>query len=78
MGAPGPSHLGTGEWESYSRLRIHSLITDVLAFHPLREHSNRRRFGLRGASLPGPQKRGTGGTLSVVWNGHRDRGHPPS
>ena len=30
-------------------------------------------------TIPGPQKRGTGGTLSVVWKGHRDRGHrPPS
>ncbi len=28
-------------------------------------------------SLPGPQVRGTGGTLSVVWKGHRARGHPP-
>jgi len=28
-------------------------------------------------SLPGPQVRGTGGTLIVVWKGHRDRGHPP-
>ncbi len=26
---------------------------------------------------PGPQLRGTGGTLIVVWKGHRDRGHPP-
>jgi hypothetical protein len=30
-----------------------------------------------GASIPGPQKRGTGGTLSVVWNDYRDRRHPP-
>jgi len=28
------------------------------------------------ATVPGPQRRGTGGTLSVVGNG-RDRGHPP-
>jgi len=27
---------------------------------------------------PGPQLRGTGGTLIVVWKGHRDRGHPPA
>jgi len=27
--------------------------------------------------LPGPQKRGTAGTLKVVGNGQRDRGHPP-
>ena len=26
--------------------------------------------------FPGPQKRGTGGTLDVVF-GRRDRGHPP-
>jgi len=30
-----------------------------------------------GASIPGPQKRGTGGTLSVDWRSHRDRGRPP-
>ena len=29
------------------------------------------------ASIPGPQKRGTGGTLNMVWKGHRDQGHPP-
>ena len=29
------------------------------------------------AVIPGPQKRGTGGTLVVVWKGLRDRGHPP-
>ena len=23
--------------------------------------------------LPGPQRRGTGGTLTMVWKGHRDR-----
>jgi hypothetical protein len=28
-------------------------------------------------SIPGPQKRGTGGTLSVDWRSHRDRRHPP-
>jgi len=27
--------------------------------------------------IPGPQKLGTGGTLNLVGNGHRDRGHPP-
>jgi len=32
---------------------------------------------LRFAGLPGPQVRGTGGTLIVVWKGHQDRGHPP-
>jgi hypothetical protein len=31
---------------------------------------------LRGASIPGPQRRGTGGTLSVGWKSHLDRGHP--
>jgi len=29
-----------------------------------------------GRVLPGPQVRGTGGTLIVVWKGHWDRGHP--
>ena len=29
------------------------------------------------ASIPGPQKRGTEGTLIWVGTGHRDRGHPP-
>jgi hypothetical protein len=29
------------------------------------------------SSIPGPQTRGTGGTLIVVWKGRRDRGHPP-
>ena len=28
--------------------------------------------------LPGPQKRGTGGTLNVIGNRHWDRGHPPN
>jgi len=28
-------------------------------------------------SLPGPQKRGTGGTLRLVWKIHWDRRHPP-
>ena len=27
--------------------------------------------------IPGPQMRGTGGTLRLVWKHHRDRGHPP-
>jgi hypothetical protein len=27
--------------------------------------------------IPGPQMRGTGGTLNVVWDRHRDRGYPP-
>jgi hypothetical protein len=35
------------------------LITDALAFHTLREYSNRGRLGQRGASIPGPQKRAT-------------------
>jgi hypothetical protein len=26
-------------------------------------------------SRPAPQKRGTGGTLRIVWKAHRDRGH---
>jgi hypothetical protein len=26
--------------------------------------------------IPGPQLRGTGGTFSVLWKRHRDRGHP--
>ena len=34
--------------------------------------ATRRRIG-----IPGPQKLGTGGTLSAVENDHRDRGHPP-
>jgi hypothetical protein len=42
------------------------LITDALTFHTLRGYSNRDRFGQIGASIPCPQKRGTGGTLSVV------------
>ena len=29
------------------------------------------------ASIPGPQKRGTGGTLIVAWKDNRHRGHPP-
>jgi len=29
------------------------------------------------ASVPGPQQRGTGGTLILVWKHNRDRGHPP-
>jgi len=28
--------------------------------------------------LPGPQKRGTGGTLNSAGKSHRDRGHPPA
>jgi hypothetical protein len=28
-------------------------------------------------AIPGPQRRGTGGTLIWDWKGHRDRGHPP-
>src|ERR1035437_3057026 len=43
------------------------LITDALTFHTLRGYSNRGQFGQRGASIPGPQKQGTGGTLSVGW-----------
>src|SRR5271157_3791505 len=34
------------------------------------------RFGRRGASIPGPQKPGTGGTLGMVWRSRRDRRHP--
>jgi len=30
-----------------------------------------------GLSVPGPRRRGTGGTLIKIWNGQRDRGHPP-
>jgi hypothetical protein len=37
------------------------------------EPTSARRLGHPPASIPGPQKRGTGGTLIVV----RDRGHPP-
>jgi hypothetical protein len=29
------------------------------------------------SSIPGPQKRGTGGTLILVYKGHRDWHHPP-
>jgi len=29
------------------------------------------------ATITGPQLRGTGGTLTWVGTGHRDRGHPP-
>jgi len=37
-----------------------------------------RGWGAPPSPVPGPQKRGTGGTLSVVGNDHWDRGHPPS
>ena len=30
------------------------------------------------AALPGPQRRGTGGTLSLGWEIYRDRGHLPN
>jgi hypothetical protein len=30
------------------------------------------------SSIPGPQRRMTGGTLIVVCKDHRDRGHPPT
>ena len=33
--------------------------------------------GESAVTLPGPQKRGTGGTLIVVGKGHPDRSHPP-
>jgi hypothetical protein len=33
---------------------------------------------MSGLYIPGPQRRGTGGTLGVVLNDHRDRGHPPT
>jgi hypothetical protein len=42
------------------------LISDALAFHAQREYSNRWRFGQCGAFIPGPRKRGTGGTLILV------------
>jgi hypothetical protein len=29
------------------------------------------------AFLPGPRERGTGGTVSLVWKRHRDRGQLP-
>ena len=31
-----------------------------------------------GATIPGPQPRGTGGALSALWKHHWDRGHPPN
>ena len=43
------------------------LITDALAFHALRGYSNGNPSAvICESSIPGPQKRGTGGTLSVV------------
>jgi hypothetical protein len=42
----------------------HLVITDALTIYALREYSIWEQFGLLGASIPGPQKRGTGGTLS--------------
>ena len=45
--------------------------------HPPTDASKPPRRTAGGWSLPGPQKRGTGGTLIVIEYDHRDRGHPP-
>ena len=47
-------------------------------FWTLRRLRGAISFWLKHPSLPGPQMRGTGGTLTVVWKGHLDRGHPPT
>ena len=41
------------------------------------EDTPAEEFERRGASVPGPQKRGTGGTLRVIGHGQRDERYPP-
>ena len=50
-----------------------------LFFGPLRDGrkiGKKRRIWVR--AFPGPQVRATEGTLILIWNDHRDRGHQPS
>ncbi len=51
-------------------------LMEVCSFPPLaqcaKDGAPRRRI-----KIPGPQMRGTGATLGVVWDDYRDRGHLP-
>jgi hypothetical protein len=87
-GAPGPWLLGTGE----ERVEVGTAtvtaergdnespglpVTDAFTVHEQQSYSRsagRETF----VYLPGPQKRGTGGTLIAVWKYPGDQGHPPT